>query len=45
MIPVVIGALKAVYKRLETWLDKLRDTIRTGLLHKTAREMQPSTLL
>ena len=36
MIPVVIGALKAVYIRLDTWLDKLGDTIRTGLLQKTA---------
>ena len=35
MIPVVIGALKAVCKRLATWLDKLGDTIRKGLLQKT----------
>ena len=34
--PVVVGALRAVGKRLDTWLDKLRSTIRTGLLKKTA---------
>ena len=36
MVPVVVGALVAVSKRLDTWLDKLRITIRTGLLQKTS---------
>ena len=36
MVPVVVGALGAVIKRLDTWLDKLGITIRTGLLQKTA---------
>ena len=34
VVPVVVGALGAVGKRLETWLDKLGITIRTGLLQK-----------
>ena len=33
---VVIGALRAASKRLDTGLDKLRITIRTGLLQKIA---------
>ena len=33
--PVVVGALGAVGNRLDTWLDKLGITIRTGLLQKT----------
>ena len=36
VVPVVVGALGAVSKRLDTWLDKLVITIRTGLLQKTA---------
>ena len=36
VVPVVVGALRAVSKRLDTWLDKLGITIRTRLLHKTA---------
>ena len=36
MVPVVVGALGANSKRLDTWLDKLGITIRTGLLQKTA---------
>ena len=32
VIPVVFGALGAVSKGLDTWLDKLRITIRKGLL-------------
>ena len=36
VVPVVVGALGAVGKRLDTWLDKLGITIRTGLLQKTA---------
>ena len=36
VVPVVVGALRAVSKRLDTWLDKLGITIRTGLLQKTA---------
>ena len=36
MVPVVVGALGANSKRLDTWLDKLDITIRTGLLQKTA---------
>ena len=32
VVPVVVGALGAVSKRLDTWLDKLGITIRTGLL-------------
>ena len=34
--PVVVGALGAVSKRLDVWLDKLGLTINTGLLQKTA---------
>ena len=37
MVPVVIGALRAVSKRLDTWLDKLGIIIKTGLMQKTAR--------
>ena len=36
VVPVVVGALSAVSKRLNTWLDKLRITINTGLPLKTA---------
>ena len=36
VVPVVVGALGAVSKRLDTWLDKSGITIRTGLLQKTA---------
>ena len=36
VVPVVVGALGAVSKRLDTWLDKLGITINTGLLQKTA---------
>ena len=36
MVQVVVGALGAVSKRLDTWLDKRRITINTGLLQKTA---------
>ena len=36
MVPVVVGALGVVRKRLDTWLDKLGITIRTGLLQKKA---------
>ena len=36
VVPVVVGALGAVGKRLDTWLDKLGITSRTGLLQKTA---------
>ena len=36
VVPVVVGALGAVSKRLDTWLDKLRITINTGFLQKTA---------
>ena len=36
VVPVVVGALGAVSRRLDTWLDKLGITIRTGLLQKTA---------
>ena len=32
----MVGALGAVSKRLNTWLDKLRITINTGLPQKTA---------
>ena len=35
-VPVVVGALGAVSKRLDTWLEKLGITNRTGLLLKTA---------
>ena len=35
VVPVVVGALGAVSKRLDTWLDKWGVTIRTGLLQKT----------
>ena len=36
VVPVVVGALGAITKRLHTWLDKLGITIGTGLLQKTA---------
>ena len=36
VVPVVVGRLGAVSKRLDTWLDKLGITIRTGLLQKIA---------
>ena len=36
VVPVVIGALGEVSNRLDTWLEKLGVTIRTGLLQKTA---------
>ena len=36
VVQVVVGALGAVSKRLDTWLDKRRITINTGLLQKTA---------
>ena len=36
MVPVVVGALGTVIKMLDTWLDKLGITIRTGLLQKAA---------
>ena len=36
VVPVVVGALGVVRKRLDTWLDKLGITIRTGLLQKKA---------
>ena len=36
VVPVVVGALGAVSKRLDTWLDKLGITIDTGSLQKTA---------
>ena len=36
VVPVVVGAFGAVSKRLDTWLDKLGITIRTGLLQETA---------
>ena len=36
MVPVVVGTLGVVSKRLDAWLEKLGVTIRTGLLHKTA---------
>ena len=34
VIQVVVGTLGAVNKRLDTWLDKLGITIRTGFLQK-----------
>ena len=36
VVPVVVGALGAVSKRLDTWLDKLGITIKTGFLQKKA---------
>ena len=36
VVPVVVGALGVVTKRLDTWLEKLGVTIRTGLLQKSA---------
>ena len=36
IVPVVVGALGVVSKRLDAWLEKLGVTIRTGLLQKTA---------
>ena len=36
VVPVVVGALGVVSKRLDAWLEKLGVTIRMGLLQKTA---------
>ena len=36
VVPVVVGALGAVSKRLDTWLDKLGITINTGFLQEKA---------
>ena len=36
VVPVVVGALGAVTKRLNTWLDKLGISMNTDLLEKTA---------
>ena len=36
VVPVVVGALGAVNKRVDTWLGKLGITINKGLLQKTA---------
>ena len=36
VVPVVVGALGAVNKRMDTWLGKLGITVNTGLLQKTA---------
>ena len=36
IIIIICGALGAVSKRLDTWLDNLGITIRAGLLQKTA---------
>ena len=36
VVPVVVGALGVVSKRLDVWLEKLGVTIRMGLLQKTA---------
>ena len=36
VVLVVVGALGAVTKRLNTWLDKLGISMNTGLLQKTA---------
>ena len=36
VVLVVVGALGAVSKRLDTWLDKLGIINNTGLLQKTA---------
>ena len=35
VVPVVVGTLGAVSKRLDTWLGRLGITIRTRLLQKT----------
>ena len=31
VVPVVVGAVRAVRKRLDAWLEKLDVTIRTGM--------------
>ena len=31
MVPVVVGAVRAVRKKLDAWLEKLDVTIRTGM--------------
>ena len=36
VVPLVVGALGAVSKRVDTWLDKLGITISTGFRQKTA---------
>lgn len=33
VVPVVVGTLGAVSKRLDAWLEKIGFTIRTGMLH------------
>ena len=36
VVPVVVGALGVVSKRLNAWLEKLGVTFRNGMLQKTA---------
>ena len=36
VVPVVVGTLGVVNKRLDAWLEKLGITIRMESLHKTA---------
>ena len=36
VVPVVVGSLGVVSKRLDAWLEKLALTTRTGLTQKTA---------
>ena len=36
VVPIVVGALGGVNKRLDGWLAKLGIAIKTGLLQKTA---------
>ena len=36
VVPIVVGAIGVVSKRLDAWLEKLGITIRTGFLKKTA---------
>ena len=36
VVPVVVGELGVVSKKLDAWLEKLAVTIRTGLRQKTA---------
>ena len=35
VVPVVVGALRSVTKKLGQWIEKLRIRVRIGLLQKT----------
>ena len=41
VIPIVVGTLGAVSKKLDKWIEKLGIHIRIELLQKTARILRP----